>query len=207
MRKAFQSRLHFISLSAHPHLFHSANNLLYSLFCFAPLNWPPVPYLYLPLSTSCSPLSHCLSVHFIVPLLNILLPIVPKELVCYNMKIWTHLAEVIGNKQLTRGWTDRAWNSNLLPRPLLVCGSGQGRLCSSLASWWSGKGKRLQRLLLSPLHLSLSQQWIYWYWPFAEIKRVDPKVARAKFKPIKEHLTDQPGKGWQSSRMALVNLK
>lgn len=55
--------------------------------------------------------------HFIILLLNILQPIVPKELVCDNMKIWPHLAEVVGNKHLTRGWADGASNSNLLWAP------------------------------------------------------------------------------------------
>ena len=66
---------------------------------------PPPPFLFLA------------GALFIMLLLNILQPIAPKELVCYNMKIWPHLAKVTGNKHLTRGWADGASNSNLLPAP------------------------------------------------------------------------------------------
>lgn len=54
---------------------------------------------------------------FIMLLFNILQPSVLQELVGYNMKIWPHFAEVVGNKHLTRGWADRASNSNLLWAP------------------------------------------------------------------------------------------
>lgn len=33
--------------------------------------------------------------------------------------------------------------------------------------------------------------WIYWCWPFAEIKLANPQAARAKFKPIKDNFTNQ----------------
>lgn len=142
--------------------------------------------------------------HFIMQLLNILQPIVPKELVCYNMKIWPHLAEVMGNKHLTRGWADRASNSNFL---LASCWFTvlPGSACFPLPVVSSSQ-KSVDHFISRPVPPSLSIQ-IYWYWPFAEIKRVDPWAARAKFKPIKEHFTNQQVKARSVSQAGLVKLK
>lgn len=112
--RPLQSRFSFISLSFFLHLLWTANNPAQSLLL------PPhkAHYLFQHASSHLviQPLLF-LSGHFIMLLLNMLQPIVPKELVYYNMKIRPHLAEVVGNKHLTRGWADRASNSNLLPGP------------------------------------------------------------------------------------------
>ena len=143
--------------------------------------------------------------HFIMLLLNILQPIVPKELVCLNMKIWPHLAEVMGNKHLTRGCSDRASNSNLLLAPCwFAVLPGSARFLLPVVS---SSQKSVEHFISMPLPFSLPQHQIYWYWPFAEIKRVDPWAARAKFKPIKEHFTNQQGKTRAVSQPGLVKLK
>lgn len=139
-------------------------------------------------------------------LLNILQPTLPKELVCYNMKIWPHLAEVTGNKHLTRGWADRASISNLLlaPRWFLVL---PGSACFP-PSQRSARARRVWSILFQCLWPSpFSSIPIYWYWPFVEIKRVDPWAGRAKFKPIKENFTNKPGKARAVSQAGLVKLK
>lgn len=140
--------------------------------------------------------------HFIMLLLNILQPIGPKELVCYNMKIWPHLAEVTGNKHLTRGCADRASNSNLLLAPVMLPGSA-----CFLLPVVSSSQKSVEPFISMPMPSSLLQHLIYWYWPFAEIKRVDPWAPRAKFKPIKEHFTNQRGWAWAVSQAGPVKLK
>lgn len=195
-KKPKQSRFSFISLSFFLHLLYIAHNLAQSLLlCSIPL---PVRLSSLAYTTPPLPVEH-----FIMQLLNILQPIVPKELVCYNMKIWPHLAEVMGNKHLTRGWADRASNSNFL---LASCWFAvlPGSACFPLPVVSSSQ-KSVEHFISRPVPPSLSIQ-IYWYWPFAEIKRVDPWAARAKFKPIKEHFTNQQVKARSVSQAGLVKL-
>lgn len=142
--------------------------------------------------------------HFIMPLLNIFRPIVPKELVCHNIKIWPHLAEVVGNKRLTRGQTDRASNSNLLLAPCwLVVLPRSARFPLPVVSW----NQTMEEHFISVPPSSLLLNQIYWYWPFAEIKRADPWATRAKFRPIKEHFTNQQGKAGAVSPAGPVKLK
>lgn len=154
---------------------------------------PPLPLLFLA------------GALFIMLLLNILQPIAPKELVCYNMKIWPHLAKVTGNKHLTRGWADGASNSNLLPAPCwFAVLAGSARFPLPVVS---RRRKSAERFISMPLPSSLLEHQIYWYWPLAEIKRVDPWAARAKFKPIKEHFTNQQGKARAVSQAGPAKLK
>lgn len=119
--------------------------------------------------------------HFIDLLLNVLQSFVVKQLLCHNMKIWPHLAEITCNKHLTRG---RASISNLLP-----C-SGVGKVTAILPP-----GGHFPPFLFPPLCLApLSEPSdLYWYWPFAEIKHADPRAMRAKIKPINQHFTNQRG--------------
>lgn len=165
--------------------------------------------------------THCLSIlvslymlcNFILQLLNIQQPNVPKELVCFNMKIWPHLAEVMGNKHLTRGWADRASNSNFLSAPCwfaVLPGSAHfphpHHHPSSL--WSVFRQKKVKSILFPCLCLALvSSIQIYWYWPFAEIKHVDPWAVSAKFKPIKEHFTNQQVKARAVSQAGPVKLE
>lgn len=150
--------------------------------------------------------------HFIMQLLNIQQLNVPKELVCFNMKIWPHLAEVMGNKHLTRGWADRASNSNFLSAPCwfaVLPGSAcfPPSTLTPLPPCGQFFSRRVWSVLFPWLCLPLvSSIQIYWYWPFAEIKRVDPWAASAKFKPIKEHFTNQQVKARAVSQAVPVKL-
>lgn len=185
--RLLQSRFSFISLSFLLHLLCTANNLTQSLL-FCPLKAHYLSPLVFPHHTA-----DFLLGHFIMLFLNILQPIVPKELVCYNMKIWPHLTEVMGNKYLTRGCSDRASNSNLLLPPCwFVVLPGSARFLLPVVS---SSQKSMEDFISMSLPSLLLQHQIYWYWPFAEIKRVDPWAARAKFKPIKQPFTNQQGQG------------
>lgn len=207
--RPLQSTFSLVSLSFLLHLLCTPNNPAQSLLLcpwrlatFSPAclflacrckPHPPLPFL-------------CLAgALFIMLLLNILQPIAPKELVCYNMKIWPHLAKVAGNKHLTRGWADGASNSNLLPAPCwFAVLAGSARFPLPVVSQ---RRKSAERFISMPLPSSLLEHQIYWYWPLAEIKRVDPWAARAKFKPIKEHFTNQQGKARAVSQAGPAKLK
>lgn len=176
--------------------------IFHSLFYFALQDSLPIPTC---LSSLADRPLLSLFCHFIMLLLNILLPIAPKELVCYNMKIWPHLVEVMGNKHLTRGWTNGSSNSNLLLAPSwLVVLPGSARFPLPVVSYSPKSGAHFISMPTPP---SPHQHQIYWYWPFAEIKRADPWAVRAKFKPIKEHFTNQQGKAGAVSQTGLLKLK
>lgn len=116
--RPLQSPFLFVSLSFLLHLLCTPNNPAQSLLlCPWRLATFSPACLFLACWCSPPPLPLPSRALFIMLLLNILQPIAPKELVCYNMKIWPHLAKVTGNKHLTRGWADGASNSNLLPAP------------------------------------------------------------------------------------------
>lgn len=144
--RPLQSKSSFISLSFLLHLLCTANNLAQSLL-LCPLRLATYPGLSL-LTCWYNPLLF-LSGHFIMLLLNILQPIVPKELVRYNMKIWPHLAEVMGNKHLTRGWADGASNSNLLLAPCwFAVLPGSARFPLPVVSW---SQKSVEHFISMPL--------------------------------------------------------